>query len=179
MAAHSSDLTELTDLVFVTVGNATQGFKRLLDAVDEAAGRGIFGDEAVFIQTGNNPDFRASHCKQQAFIEPDEYESLLKNASLIISHAGAGTLIRVLRAGRIPVVMPRIPRFSEVVDNHQVELVQALASEGRVIPVYEPEDLAEAVVNCQRENRQDVPPPPSQMITLVSEAIEEILQLKN
>ena len=38
--------------MFVTVGNATQGFARLLQAVDAAAGEGFFEGEPVLIQTG-------------------------------------------------------------------------------------------------------------------------------
>lgn len=166
-------------MVFVTVGNATQGFQRLLAAVDEAAGKGLFGEEPVFMQIGNNPNFRASNCQQEAFVDVQRFESLLRNASLVISHGGAGTLIKLLQTGRVPIVMPRRCEFSEHVDDHQVELVKALASEGRVIPVYEAEDLAEAVANGKSRNRQNVSPQPSQMIALVSKAIEEILQAKN
>lgn len=166
-------------LVFVTVGNATQGFERLLKAADDAAGNGIFGDEQVFMQTGNNPNFRASHCQQEPFVEMHRFEALLKDASLVISHGGAGTLINLLQNGRVPIVMPRRRRYSEHVDDHQVELVKALSAEGRVIPVYEPEDLAAAVLTGKGVNRQGVARQPSQMIALVSKAIEEIRQRKS
>lgn len=166
-------------MIFVTVGNATQGFGRLLNKIDDLAGQGFFADEQVFIQAGNNSDFIASNCRQENFLSPDQFTEMIGNADLVISHAGAGTLIQVLGAGKIPVVMPRHQQYSEHVDDHQVELVKALASEGRVIPAYEPEDLPEAIISGQRRNRQPVPAQPSQMIALVSEAIEEIRQRKS
>lgn len=160
--------------MFVTVGNATQGFTRLLEAVDTAAGNGVFGDEKVFMQAGNNPHFQATHCQQEPFVEMQRFEALLKEATLVISHGGAGTLINLLQNGRIPIVMPRQREYSEHVDDHQIELVRALASEGRVIAVYTPEELAPAVLNRKRQETQIVPAGESPMVALVSEAIKEI-----
>jgi UDP-N-acetylglucosamine transferase subunit ALG13 len=160
--------------VFVTVGNATQGFKRLLDAVDEAAGQGLFGDEPIFIQAGNNPDFHASHCEQQSFLPMSQFEALLRDSSLIISHGGAGTLINILRAGRVPVVMPRRQQYAEHVDDHQVELIQALAEQGRVVPVFESADLKVGVKEARRRNNQLRAQSNSQLVELVARAIEEL-----
>lgn len=42
------------DMIFVTVGNANQGFKRLLEAVDEMAGLGIFKSEEIIVQSDSN-----------------------------------------------------------------------------------------------------------------------------
>jgi UDP-N-acetylglucosamine transferase subunit ALG13 len=174
MLARSFDALEFTELVFVTVGNATQGFKRLLNAVDEAAGQGLFGNEPIFIQTGNNPDFHATHCEQQSFLPMSQFEALLRDSSLVISHGGAGTLINILRAGRVPVVMPRRREYSEHVDDHQVELIQALAKEGRVVPVFESGGLKGAVEEARHRNKQPQAQSNSQLVGLVARAIEEL-----
>jgi hypothetical protein len=49
------------------------------------------------------------------------------------------------------------------------------AEEGRVIPTYEPEDLPGAIAEARRRNRQPVSPPPSRMLDLVSNAIEDLI----
>lgn len=139
-------------MIFVTVGNATQGFRRLLDAVDELAGEGAFGNETVFIQSGNNPDFRPSHCKYQPFLTMEDFVAKIRESDMIIGHAGAGTLLHALHAGKVPVVMPRQKKYGEHVDDHQIELVKALATEWRVIPAYEPEDLPEAITEVMEAN---------------------------
>jgi UDP-N-acetylglucosamine transferase subunit ALG13 len=161
-------------VIFVTVGNATQGFRRLLDAIDRLAGEGVFGTETVFIQSGNNPDFRPTYCKHEPFLNMEEFERKIQEADLIISHTGAGTLLHTLQAGKVPVVMPRQQKYGEVIDDHQVEIVKALTAEGRVIPAYEPEDLPGAIAEARRNNKQSMPPPPSRMLELVARAIEEL-----
>lgn len=161
-------------MIFVTVGNATEGFRRLLDAVDRMAGQGAFGNESVFMQTGNNPDFRPTHCRHEPFMSMEEFVSRVREATLVICHAGVGTLFHVLSTGKVPVVVPRRKQYGEHVDDHQLELVQALAPEGRVIPVLESEDLPEAIAKARRASSQAPPPPPYRMLSLVSQAISEL-----
>ncbi len=162
--------------VFVTVGNATQGFNRLLEAVDRLAGEGFFGGETVLVQAGNNPNFQPIHCKCEAFLPMEEFVARVHDADLIITHAGAGTLFHVLQAGKVAVVMPRREKYREHVDDHQVELVEALAAEGRVIPAYEPSDLPVAIAEARKRGAHAVPPGPSRMLNLVGRAIEELMR---
>ena len=159
-------------MIFVTVGNATQGFRRLLKSIDELAAKGIFGSDPVFIQSGNNRTFFPAHCKHEPFLDMEAFVRMIQDADLIFSHAGAGALLHVLQAGKIPVAMPRRKKYCEHVDDHQLELVETLASEGRIIPAYEPKDLPGAIEEARRRNRQPTPPPPSRMLSLVAEAIK-------
>ncbi|MBN4054814.1 hypothetical protein JYT87_03805, partial [Nitrospira defluvii] len=84
------------------------------------------------------------------------------------------------RLGKTPIVMPRRKKYGEHINDHQVQLVQALAAEGRIIPAYEPEDLPRAIEEVKRirglgskglgitgKNR---------MVELVGKAIEEIMK---
>lgn len=160
--------------MFVTVGNPTQGFLRLLESVDALAGRRLFSDDTVLIQRGNNPGFMASHCLQQDFFSAETFLHIIDKAQLVICHAGAGTLIHVLQVGKVPVVMPRQKKYGEHIDDHQVELTRALASEGRVIPVYEPDGLLAAVEEARRRLIQPPRPLARRMIDLVASAIADL-----
>ena len=50
-----------------------------------------------------------------------------------------------LSEGRQPIVVPRLARFGEAVDDHQVQVAQMLAERDRVQVLMEPGDLAEAI----------------------------------
>lgn len=163
-------------MIFVTIGNTTQGFRRLLEAVDLLAGKGMLGDEKIFLQTGSTLNFRPSYCEYEPFLSMDEFQQWVGKADLIICHGGCGTLLQTVRLGKVPVVMPRRKKYGEHVNDHQVQLIEALASEGRSIPAYEPEDLPEAIAEARRRNSQPVPPPPSQMLDFVAKAIEELIK---
>lgn len=161
-------------MVFVTIGNATQGFRRLLEAVDDLAGGDVFQRELIFIQTGHNSDFIPNNCEHKPFLSMDEFQHWMEKADLIICHGGC-TQLQAVRLGKVPVVMPRRKKYGEHVNDHQVQLVRALASAGLIIPAYETEDLPEAITEARRRNAQPISLPSFPMLTLVSKAIEEII----
>jgi UDP-N-acetylglucosamine transferase subunit ALG13 len=169
-------------LIFVTVGNATQRFRRLLDGLERIATEGLFGSEPVLIQSGNDPDFKSRRAEVRPFLPMDEFMETLKEADLIVSHGGCGTLLSAVRLGKIPVVMPRRKKYGEHVNDHQVQLTEALAAEGLVIPAYEMEDLPGAIAKAMEmrgkrlegKDRKN----PSSMLELVGRAIEDLLKRK-
>src|SRR4051794_18675758 len=101
---------------YVSVGNATQPFPRLLDAVIKIAYR---LPQPVIVQHGSTP-FTSTHCIASPFVQMGEFERLIEQAELLILHAGAGSVIHAARAGKVPVVMPRRVQFAELVDDHQI-----------------------------------------------------------
>jgi exopolysaccharide biosynthesis glucuronosyltransferase PssE len=168
-------------VILVTVGNATQGFRRLLDRVDQLAGENAFRKkEMVFIQSGNNTEFHPLNCKHESFLNMETFRAKIREADLVITHAGAGTLLSALQAGKIPVVMPRRKKYGELVDDHQVELVKALTADGRIIPAYEPEELPLAIEECRRRQASGVRREEKQspMIWMVADAVDELMNRK-
>lgn len=161
-------------MVFVSVGNATQPFLRLLEAVDALAGQGVFGADPVVMQIGHANGFTPYFGRSVAFLSMDEFIVHVRQACLVICHGGAGTLYHTFQAGKVPVVMPRRRTYAEHVDD-QYELVKTLAAEGRVIPAYEPDELPQAIAEARRRSAQHVAPPPSRMLTLVEDAIRQLL----
>ncbi len=65
----------------------------------------------------------------------------MAEADAIVCHAGSGTLRDALRMGHTPVVVPRRAVHGEHVNDHQLELVEALGE--RVVACLTPERPAE------------------------------------
>ena len=162
-------------MIFVTVGNATQGFRRLLDAVEFQAQQGVLKGEEIFFQSGHTSTFSSVTNRLFPFISLEEFEQAVREAELVISHAGAGTLIHVLRAGKVPVVMPRQKKHGEHIDDHQVELVKELAAQGRVIPAYEVDQMGSAIEKARHKKKEPSILREGDGRKLVENAIEEFL----
>jgi len=158
-------------VVFVTVGNARQEFSRLVRAVDAMCGSGAFGEEPVVVQRGHTGGESLAHCRSVDFLPLDEFDRHLREASLVVCHGGT-TQLSAIRLGKVPIVMPRRRKFGEHVNDHQVQLVEALAAEGLVVPAYEPEDLAAAISEARQRSGQPVPT--CAMVRLVADALQEI-----
>ena len=158
-------------MIFVTVGNATQSFPRLLRAMDDLAGQGLNG-ESVVMQSGI-PDYRAVNCLQRDYFPTEEFVNLIQTARVVVCHGGAGTLHHVFQAGKVPVVMPRRAKYGEHVDD-QFQLVKAIAAAGRIIPAYEPEDLPAALARAGEQKDIERPGLQETAVDLVRRAINEL-----
>jgi beta-1,4-N-acetylglucosaminyltransferase len=126
-------------VIFVTVGTHAQGFDRLLGALGPLAAL----DELV-VQHGPGP-VPSEAAVTARFLPARDVARYVEQARAVVSHAGVGTLIIAWRAGHVPVVVPRLHALGEHVDDHQVELVQALEARGEVIGIWDVADLAAAV----------------------------------
>ena len=115
---------------FVSVGNATQPFTRLLDAVCAASSR---LPQPVLVQHGAAAGFRCESCETVPFLDMEAYGRQMAQASLLILHAGAGSVIHAIRARKVPVVMPRRSGLGEHVDDHQLEFARELGRLGRIV----------------------------------------------
>jgi UDP-N-acetylglucosamine transferase subunit ALG13 len=161
-------------VIFVTIGNAIQPFQRLLSAVDDLAGRGIWRGERVLLQTGYSKAFSPRHCEAVPFLPMVDFHLAMEEANVIVSHGGCGTLLNAVRLGKRPVAMPRLKKYGEHINDHQLQLVAALVSEGKVIPAYEPGDLEEAIAKSRSHSIHRTSAEPTAMLYLVSEAIREL-----
>ena len=139
-------------MIFVTVGQHIRGFPRLIKSMDEIAGR---IHEKVVMQIGSTAYLpRNSHWFR--FADYEEMKRLSREARVVITHAGAGSIITALKAGAAVIVVPRLCRYDEVVDDHQLELAGALSLDGRVTTVSDVEELESAlqgVTRPQLENK--------------------------
>ena len=135
---------------FVCVGNAVQPFTRLLDAVDRLA---VKLPQPVVVQFGAAENWEGINCEGVDFLGMHEFEKHTEESLVTIMHAGAGSIIHALQAGKVPVIVPR--RFSngEHVDDHQVEFCRQLANEPRVVVCDDIADLENSVtIALQRQN---------------------------
>jgi UDP-N-acetylglucosamine--N-acetylmuramyl-(pentapeptide) pyrophosphoryl-undecaprenol N-acetylglucosamine transferase len=55
-----------------------------------------------------------------------ELQEAVANADAVIAHAGCGSALAALEAGKMPVLIPRLATHGENVDDHQMHLVQEL-----------------------------------------------------
>ena len=135
---------------FVSVGNAHQPFGRLLEAVRRVAAR---LPQPVVVQHGYTA-FDDPTCTCVSFLGMEDFVQQVRDAELLIMHAGAGSVIHAVEAGKIPVIMPRHAKLGEHTHDHQVEFAHALATAGKVIVVEHPDDLEQAVAAASARQRQ-------------------------
>lgn len=123
-------------MIFVTVGTHYQGFDRLIKKMDEIADN---LEDKVIMQIGNT-NFEPEKTEWFKFLDYDSILEILEKSDLIICHGGAGTLLDVLRLDKRTIVVPRLEKFKEVYDDHELELAESLQNRNISI-VYDIMDL--------------------------------------
>jgi UDP-N-acetylglucosamine transferase subunit ALG13 len=125
-------------VIFITVGASPFPFDRMLRAVARLPG------QRLFVQHGpGEPPVDAARTVD--FLSFAELIEAVDAADVVVSHAGAGTIICALQAGHTPVLVPRLQRYGETVDDHQLELARALEAQSRVVVAWDSDRIAEAV----------------------------------
>lgn len=108
-------------MIFVTLGSQKFQFNRLLKALDELVGQRKITDE-VFAQRGYS-DYIPQNYSSKEFVGHDEFERIMQNSDLVISHGGTGAVIGAVKKGKKVIAVPRLAKYGEHVDDHQVQLL--------------------------------------------------------
>jgi UDP-N-acetylglucosamine transferase subunit ALG13 len=146
-------------LIFATVGShPTYRFDRLLRALEA-----VDGDLVVQFGPGQPP---ARAREAVAWMTFEEIVERMDQASQVISHAGVGTILCAIQAGHVPVVLPRLQKFGETVDDHQLAFARAIGRTGRVIVVEDADQLSSALRSAPPKGAAG-PPGGSELIEAV------------
>ncbi len=105
--------------VVVTVGTTDRDFRRLIERLVAV----LPPAADVLWQTGHS-DVTGLEISANRMVPESELVAAIGEADVVVSHAGAGSLALALRAGRVPVFVPRRAANGEQIDDHQVELAR-------------------------------------------------------
>ena len=118
-------------MIFVTVGTQPNGFLRCLKEVEALIDKYDIKEE-IIAQIGNT-EFETHKFKTIPFTGENEFKQYIKDASVIITHAGSGAIFNSIKAGKKIIAMARLHDFNEMADNHQTELIKKLSEGGYLI----------------------------------------------
>jgi UDP-N-acetylglucosamine transferase subunit ALG13 len=92
---------------------------------------------------------------------------LMAQATVVVTHGGPASIMMALQLGKKPIVVPRMARFGEHVNDHQVAFCRRLEAEGRIRAVYRIEQLVTHIQAVVGEPAGAALPPNPQLLQLV------------
>lgn len=141
-------------MIVVTVGTNEAPFDRLLEALQLARPR-----EEMLVQHGPS-QVRPDGASYVEFLSYDELVDAIRRARAVVMHAGVGSIMTALANGQRPIVMPRLRRFGEAVDDHQLPLGRRLHDAGLVTLVERAEEMSSALDGVGPSSGLDLGPNP-------------------
>ena len=99
-------------------------------------------------QTANSEiNFKNMTCFD--YLEPDVFNEYFNNADVIIGHAGMGTIIKALENKKKLVVFPRLVKYNEHRNDHQLHTAKGFEKLGLINVAYTEKDLLDYLDNIQ------------------------------
>lgn len=141
----------------VTLGSAEgYGFRRLVSRLAAVVPRGC----EVLWQTGAT-DVGGLGLQARPSVAEAELRSAVAGSDVVVAHAGVGAALTALQEGRCPVLVPRLARHGEHVDDHQREIAADLAARGLAVTCDADElELSHLLGAAARRVTRAVPVPP-------------------
>ena len=148
-------------MIFVAVGTQKFQMNRLLRKIDNLISDGLV-KEKVFAQIGHS-DYIPQNYEYRKFLSKAEFEECVRKCELLITHSGVATIMLGLKSKKTVIVVPRLEKYNEHVDDHQLQIAEAFFKQKFVLMCGEKDDLGEIMAEakshmfCEYEsNRQNV-----------------------
>jgi len=126
-------------MIFVTVGHQMP-FDRLIKLVDTWAERR--GRRDLFAQVGEGR-YRPRNFPCAPFLSDAQFSNMISQCTAVIAHAGTGSIISALSAGKPMLVLPRRSHLEETRNDHQVATAAHFASSHQVLMGKDDDDFVD------------------------------------
>lgn len=119
-------------MIFMTLGTVSFQFNRAVNWLSVLLESGVIS-EPVFLQYGSSdPSGLIGHplVTLEPTIHGRKMTEFVKNSRLVISHAGQGSTRMLAAQGCSFILIPRLNKYGEHVDNHQLLFTKAVENFG-------------------------------------------------
>lgn len=138
-------------MIFITLGTQKFQFDRLLKKIDDMKKNGIINEE-IYAQIGESTYVPETY-EFEKFVDKDDFMMYMKKADVIITHSGVGTIIKGLNLNKKVIVVPRLKKFKEHVDDHQLEIAKSFSDKNFVLSTDENIDNLEKVLKDIKKHK--------------------------
>ena len=119
-------------MILVTLGTQDKKFSRLLDAIQKQIDNGTIKDKVV-VQAGYTADYKSKDMEIFDLISVDEFDSLMKECDLLITHGGVGSIISGLKNNKKVIAAARLEKYGEHTNDHQLQIIDNFSKNGYIM----------------------------------------------
>ncbi len=116
-------------MVFICVGTQKQDFSRVFDLVINSK---KLKKEKIIAQSGYT-NYKNTRITSFDFVSQDKMEEYISQADLVIAHGGVGTIFTALKHGKKVIAVPRLQKYGEHINDHQIEICEELEKENYIV----------------------------------------------
>jgi UDP-N-acetylglucosamine transferase subunit ALG13 len=140
-------------MIFVTVGNMDP-FDRLIQAIDQWIVDSSI-EEKVIAQIGVGT-YQPKNCEFVSFLTPTEYRETFREARIVVSHAGMGSIITALELLKPIIIMPKRAALGEQRNDHQLATVRRFRRSSQIMVADTEVELPEVLNRVLHANASEI-----------------------
>lgn len=126
-------------MILILLGTQDKPFSRILTAVSNQIKKGNIKDK-VIAQIGCT-EFSDDKIKIFDFASKEKIEELIDKASIVITHGGVGVITECLNKNKKVIVVPRLKKYKEHTNDHQLQITKEFALKKYVLPLFDTKNL--------------------------------------
>lgn len=135
-------------MILVTLGTQDKSFKRLLDDIQEQIDLGNIKDKVV-VQAGFTK-YESEDMEIFDLIDREKFSDLISKCDLLITHGGVGSILTGLKNNKKVIVCPRLAKYKEHINDHQVQIMDNFYKAGYILKYTEEDDLKKVLLNSKK-----------------------------
>lgn len=158
-------------MILITLGTQDKKFHRLLEAVQKQIDNKIIKEE-VIVQAGSSSDFKSNDMKIFDLIPMDEYDKLIEECDVLITHGGVGTIMTGLKNNKKVIAAARLSKYKEHVNDHQLQIIESFVNFGYILSLDNFDDLDKVLRKAKKFEPKKYKSNTKKFIKLVESVIE-------
>ena len=159
-------------MTLVILGTQDKVFPRLLEAIEKQIELGNLKGKVV-VQAGSTK-FESKYMKIFDLIPMKQFDELLSKSDLIITHGGVGTILSALRKDKKVIVVPRLAKYQEHENDHQLEIVDSFSKLGYILPCKDLNELSDVLEQVKKFKPKKYVSDNHKMLNLIEDYIDNI-----
>jgi UDP-N-acetylglucosamine transferase subunit ALG13 len=157
-------------MILVLLGTQHNSFERLLKEIEKCIEQNVIKEE-VIVQAGHTK-FESKNMKIVDMVSMQELNNLIIKANLIITHGGVGSITTALKNNKKIIAVPRLKKYGEHVNDHQLQIVESFAENGYLKKVIDIEDLPKVIQEIEEFAPNKFVSNTGNIIKIIAEYIE-------
>lgn len=164
-------------MILVLLGTQNNSFHRLLEEIEENINNGNITDKVV-VQAGFTK-YESDKMKMFDMIPQEELHNLIKESDLVITHGGVGSIMSAVKMGKKVIAVPRLKKYAEHVNDHQLEIINTFKKQGIIIGINDVKELPQALIDVKKFSGTGTKSPQeNKIIQLIDDFIQNDMNKK-
>ena len=141
--------------------------------IDAEIEKGNIKDKVV-VQAGFMMNkYKSENMEMFDLIDREEFGKLVSECDYLITHGGVGSILAGLKANKKVIVCPRLFKYKEHMNDHQVQIVKQFSDNGYILAYNDGDDLGKIIKKIPSFKPKKYVSNTENMIKLITDFIDK------